>query len=197
MIRRLRCGARLEGGFTMTEMIVTMFFIGILFAGFATVMTGTLRRSDEVREESTAQAEARNAIDRFAADLRQAYSGSDSVWPIVSISSSSIRFYTPDKATPFHLRDVTYRLSGGQLQRQTIRSTDTDGYPWIWGSAGPWEILAKSATGLTLTYLKTDGVTPASVAADVRVVVLTLTVRTYPGKTQVYKSSVSIRAVAS
>jgi type II secretory pathway pseudopilin PulG len=188
---------RRTGGFTVTEMIVTMFFIGILFAGFATVMTGTLRRSDEVREESTAQAEARNAIDRFAADLRQAYSGSDSTWPIVSISSTSIRVYTPDKATPFHLRDVTYRLSGGQFQRQTATSTDTDGYPWVWGSAGPWEILAKSVTGLTLTYRKADGVTTATVPADVRVVVLTLTVRTYPGKTQTYKSSVSIRAVSA
>ncbi len=66
---------RRAGGFTITEMLVTMFFIGILFAGFATVMTATLRRSDEVREESTAQAEARAAIDRFASDLRQAYTG--------------------------------------------------------------------------------------------------------------------------
>lgn len=188
---------RRSGGFTITEMLVTMFFIGILFAGFATVMTGTLRRSDEVREESTAQAEARAAIDRFASDLRQAYTGESTMNLIASKSATSIRFYSPDRSSPFHLRDMTYSLSGGQLRRQTIPSTDTDGYPWSWGTARPTEILAKSVTGLTFDYYKADGVTLATSAVDVRIVDITLTVRTYPGKTQTYKSSVSIRAATA
>jgi prepilin-type N-terminal cleavage/methylation domain-containing protein len=195
MITRLRRGAVRQGGFTLTEMLVTILFIGMLFAAFATVMTSTLRRSDEVREESTAQAEVRAAIDRFAADLRQAYSGDDDVWPIVSIGSTQIRFYTPDRATPFHLRDVTYRLSGGQFQRQTTASTDTDGAPWSWGTAGPWETFAGNVmNSVAFTYFQADGVTPATVAADVRTVTVTLTVETYPGKTQTYDSAVTLRA---
>jgi type II secretory pathway component PulJ len=197
MIRRRLTTASRQGGFTLTEMLVSMIFIGIMFAMFALVVSSTLRHDDEVREESTLQAETRGAIDQLAQDLRSAYSGDDSVAPIESIGASTITFLSPNRQEPFSLRRIEYRLNGGVLQRRMATSTDTDGYPWtIPALPSTWDSRVKWIVNSTLfTYLDTDGLATSN-PADVARVTITVKVATPTAPTRqfTYTTSVTLRA---
>ena len=196
---RLRLQAlRREDGHTLVELLVAMIFIGVLFGMFALVVSSSLRHNDEVQEQSTLQTEARSAIDGLAADLRSAYSGEDGVAPIESMGAGQITFLSPDRAEPFHLRRVSYRLLSGKLERALATSTDTDGAPWIIPALGPYSKVAGSVTNTTVFryFDANDAVT--AVPADVARVEITLTVATKvsPARQYTYTSSVTLRAEA-
>jgi len=198
LLRRLRR----EDGFSLSEMLAAMGLLGVLFAAFALTMGTTLRVSGEVESTSATQADVRAAVDTLAADLRQAYSGNSSVAPLESISASAIQFFSPDRQQPFHLRRIGYQVSGGNLQRRTATSTDTDGYPWTMNPASmasaPWHTQADSLVSSTVfTYLDANGastLTPASV----RTVVISVTVAplTNTARQFTYQTSVKLRTPA-
>ena len=194
MIRRLPGKAAGEGGYTLIEMLVSMIFIGMLFAAFSLVLTSTLHHNDEVTAESTAKTELRTSIDGLANELRQAYSG-DTTSPIESVSGTQITFLSPDRATPFHLRRISYRLSSGSFQRAIAISTDTDGAPWTIPALGAWATQVKSVVnGTVFTYLDASGAVTAT-PASVRTVNVTLTVSTTTsqGRQFTYSTSVTLR----
>jgi prepilin-type N-terminal cleavage/methylation domain-containing protein len=200
--RRLREVGR-QDGFTLTEMLVSILVLGLLMACFSLVFSSALRHSDEIEEQSDLQAEVRPAIDRFAQDLRQAYSGNSATVAILSMSSSQITFYSPDRLTPFHLRKVSYRVNGGNFERALLTSTDTDGWPWVGLSGTPsnWSTLAGSVVSAS-AYFRYYDVTgaelnPASAnPADVRTVNLKLVIatNTSPSRQVTYETSASVRA---
>ena len=194
MMRREHFTVRREDGFTLIEMLASMIFIGVLFAAFALVLSSTLRHNNEVTAESTAQTELRAAIDGLAAELRQAYSG-DTTSPIASISGTQITFLSPDRASPFHLRRISYQLSSGNFQRAIAISTDTDGAPWNFPPLGAWATRVKSVVNATaFTYLDASGVATAN-PASVRTVSVALTVSTTTsqGRQFTYSTSVTLR----
>jgi prepilin-type N-terminal cleavage/methylation domain-containing protein len=195
MIRRTLALARGQRGFTLTEVLVAMIFIGVLFAVFATVVSSTLRHNDEISEQTTLQAEARAAIDQIAQDLRQAYTGDEAVAPIESVSATQITFLSANRTEPMHLRRVSYRLSSGALQRRQAISTDTDGPPWVIPSLPSWQTRVSSVVNSTVfTYYDADG-DVTTTPADVVTVGVTLTVASgsAPDRRFTYQSSVSIR----
>jgi prepilin-type N-terminal cleavage/methylation domain-containing protein len=195
MIRRRLVAARGQSGFTLTEMLVAMIFIGVLFAVFATVVSSTIRHNDEIEEQTVLQAEARGAIDQIAQDLRAAYTGDDTVAPIESLSATQITFLSPDRKTPMHLRRVSYRLSGGTLQRRQAISSDTDGAPWVIPTLPSWGTRVQRVVNSTVfTYYDEDGVV-TNVPANVATVGITVTVATATSSTRqfTYQSSVSLR----
>jgi prepilin-type N-terminal cleavage/methylation domain-containing protein len=199
MIRRRLHVPHREGGFTLTEMLVTMTFLGVLFAAFALVVGSGLRHSKQVEESSTLQTEVRAAIDHLARDLRQAYTGDDAAFPIESISGTQITFLSPDRAEPFHLRRISYRLQNGELQRAEAVSSDTDGPPWSIPALGSWSTQAGSIRNSTLfTYLDEDGAATAT-ASDVRTINMTVAVATLaePARQSTYQTSVTLRTTPS
>ena len=118
-----------ETGFTLVEMVAAMAILTIVIAAFAQLLAFTIKRSGRTEEQSTVQTQARAGLDAFASDLRQAMCN-DTATPVTTSNTSQITFYTPDRATPFHLRQVSYQVSGGSFQREFVTSTNTGGPPW-------------------------------------------------------------------
>jgi hypothetical protein len=135
-------------------------------------------------------------------DLRQVYDGDSNLAtsPIQSIFANQITFLSPDRQLPFHLRRITYRLQGTTLERASLISTDTDGYPWSGISASPSVFkpvvrdVANSGTQPVFRYLDANGVVtsnPLNIATvELQVVVAT---KTSPTQKYTYKSSVTVR----
>jgi prepilin-type N-terminal cleavage/methylation domain-containing protein len=118
-----------ETGFTLVEMIAAMAILTIVIAAFAQLLAFTIKRSGRTEEQSTVQTQARAGLDAFASDLRQAMCN-NTTSPVTTASASQLAFYTPDRATPFHLRQDSYQVSGGSFQREFVTSTNTGGPPW-------------------------------------------------------------------
>jgi prepilin-type N-terminal cleavage/methylation domain-containing protein len=191
-----------ERGFTLTEMLASMAVLGILFAVFATVMTTTITQGTQEQDATALQTEARAAIERFAQELRQAYSG-DTAWPIQSLTCATqcIQFLSPDRLQPFHLRQIQWRLSSGQLQRRAVTSTDTDGAPWSLPAiaAAAWTTEVRSIKNTTIFQFLDASDVATGTPANVRKVTITLDVATAGKSSRVYtyRTSITPRVSAS
>jgi len=153
LLTRLR---RDERGFTLIELTATMAVLGIFFAAVALVLGGAIRSSSTAEDQATSQTETRAAVDGLANELRQAYTDTTLTgYPnsIQTWTGTTLTFYTPDRQSPFHVRLVSYRLSGGAVQRASATSTNT--------AAGPWSGVAAANLGayLTLTSRVTNATT--------------------------------------
>ena len=158
-----------ERGFTVPELLVTMVLMAIVLGAFGQMLITSSRTSNRVEEQATLQSEVRASIDRLTSDFREATTAGATA-PVESVSATAFTFDAPDRATPYHLRRISYRLVNGRLDRSATLSTDTDGYPWVWpATAGPWIPQLSSITNSTpfTFYDSTGAVTtnPSSVAS--------------------------------
>lgn len=195
MRRRLLRTLRREDGFTLTELLAATSILGVLFAMFAVIVGSTVTHSSEISDETVLQAEVRGAIDRLAQDLRQAYSGDDTVPPIEIMTGTSIQFLSPDRTTPFHLRRIAYQVSGNVLQRRTALSTDTDGVPWDIPPLGGWAPAAKLVTNTTVFAYKDAAGNTTTDPASVRTVYVTMIVSPVGSRDKrfTYTTSITVR----
>jgi len=156
---RLRRRLRQEHGFTLVELTATLAVLSIFFAAVSLVFAGAIRNSSAVEDQSVSQAETLGAVDALADELRQAYTDTTLTgYPnaIQTWTGTTLTFYTPDRQTPFHMRLVSYRLSGGEIQRAFATSTNTGTGPWSGvaaGNLGTYKTLVRSVTNSTaFTY---------------------------------------------
>lgn len=195
MTRVLTHRLRDQRGFTLSEMLASMAVLGLLFAAFATVMSTTITQGTQEQEIVALQTQARAAIERFAQELRQAHSG-DPTWPIQVVATNSIRFLSPNRLQPFQLRQIEWRLSGGELQRRAVTSTDTDGAPWslpsISGAAWTTEATSIRNTSVFEFFDGSEPPAATTVAANVRKVTITLEVSTTGNSARRYTYQTSI-----
>jgi type II secretory pathway pseudopilin PulG len=199
VIARLVHRLRSEAGYSLTEILMVLVFLGFISAAFAMVLGSTVRHQGQITEESTSQGELRSAIDRMMREIRTAYSGT-TTWPIESTSSSAITFTTPDRASNFHLMRVAYRINAGTLERAFLTSTNTSGTgpPWTWPGTGTpttWVPLVRHITSATpFNYLDANGAATTT-AANVRQVAVSFTFAPAAGlgKSYTYTSSASPR----
>lgn len=151
----------------MVELLVAMPVLVIMLAGLTITLTTLMRSNDQTREEATLQTEARAALNTLMTDIREGFVG-DGTTPILSANATSITFEAPDRSptstsggtqTSFHLRKITYTLTGATLQRQYMTSTNTfpSGPPWAFPSQmGPWQTLVGSITNTDVFQFYTD-----------------------------------------
>jgi prepilin-type N-terminal cleavage/methylation domain-containing protein len=194
---KLRRRTTCEDGFTLVEMLSAMAVFSIVLATFSMVLSSAIRHSSEIEEQSNLQVEARGALSFVSQDLRQVFDGDGDLLtsPIESMSATQITLLSPDRAQPFHLRRVSYRLSNGQFERALATSTDTDGAPWSIPALSSYRKLVGSVMNPTaFVFRKADGTT-ATNPIDVKTVDITLVVatKTSPTRQYTYKTSVTVR----
>jgi type II secretory pathway pseudopilin PulG len=196
---------REEAGVTLVEMVDVMAILGIVLAVLALVISVSVRESSQIQDKSVLQGEVRATVDTMAREIRQAHSG-DASHPIEAATSTTLQFLSPDRAAPFHLRRIAYRLVGGRIDRAVTASTDTDGPPWTglaWSTfgsipSGAWSTQVGSVrNSAVFTYydqsgaLLTGAITPSAVYR----VKVTVTVATggAPSRQFTYSTSTSLR----
>jgi len=118
-----------ERGFTVPELLVGMVVLAIVLIGFGQVLMNTSKTSNRIEEQVMLQNDVRSALDRLTSDLREA-TNTHQTTPVGAATATTLTFDSPDRATPFHLRRISYRLTGGRLERSSITSTNTGGWPW-------------------------------------------------------------------
>jgi len=159
-----------EAGFTLVEMLFAMFIltVGVLVA-WSAIMSTTAKTAGRAQQLADLQTEVRAAVDSLAVDLRQAQCLNSTTTPVTSATASQVTFYSPDRASPYHLRQVSYRVSGGELQRAFATSSNTDGPPWTIPALGSWSTLVGQITNTSVFTYKdaTDVATtdPTAVAS--------------------------------
>jgi prepilin-type N-terminal cleavage/methylation domain-containing protein len=154
MIRAIRN----EGGFTLPELLVGMALLAIVATGFSQMLISTSKTSNRVEEQAMLQNDARSALDRLTSDLREA-TNAHGTSPVVAATATTLTFDSPDRATPFHLRQISYRLTGGTFQRSALLSTNAGSWPWTFPAApAPWTTELDSITSASaFTYYDANG----------------------------------------
>lgn len=198
-----------ERGLSIVELLVVTVFVGLLSAAFSMLFSSTIRHSTEIGNQKNLETQMRAALDPLIREFRQGYSGTTAS-PVETIAASGtplITFTTPDRECSgstclFHLRRVSYRLTGGNFQRAAYVSTDNDGAPWTWPSGSPpsnWVTLVSGVTNTTpFVFLDGTGATTTT-AANVRSFSATLTSKTLNGgasRATTYSVSSSVRVSA-
>jgi prepilin-type N-terminal cleavage/methylation domain-containing protein len=87
LYRRVRC----EGGYTLTELLVTMVILSIVIAGLTGLFSAGLRAETDVAFRSRSQSEARNALSY----LRQEVHCASGVTPSNGTATNSIQLTLP------------------------------------------------------------------------------------------------------
>jgi prepilin-type N-terminal cleavage/methylation domain-containing protein len=190
----LRNRLRRQGGFTLIELLVAMTLMAIVLPAVVLLLNVGAHWGSEEQEDAAIQGETRAAIDRFASDLRQAYNGDQTQAPIEAIGSV-ITFDSPDRQSPFHVRRISYRVSGNQLQRASWTSTNTDGPPWTYpNTPAVWIKQVGSVVSATFTYYDAAGAVTATASA-VRTIGVVIQVKTTTSNARVftYQATVTLR----
>jgi prepilin-type N-terminal cleavage/methylation domain-containing protein len=165
-----------DSGFSLIEVIVATSILGVVLLIVYGTLNSGVRHAADVEARVQIEAEVRGVADTFVRDLRQAYTGDMTLNRIGSMSATGLTFYSPDRATPYHIRRISYRLSGTTLERSVTVSTDTDGSPWSFGSAGAYATVLQNVRNTPLfTYRRRDGSTTTD-ASQVATVELAVTV---------------------
>ncbi len=169
---------REEGGFTLSEMLVTIMIMIMVFFALHSIFDMSIRVFSFGNDKTEAVANARLGLERMEREVRAAYPydragvggtvNNTIIAGGVANPSASITFgndlngnrqITPDTAT----EQITYSLSGSTLQR----------------NAQPLVEFVK-ANGLTFQYLDRDG-NPTIAEADIRRVRIKLEVEVKRG----------------
>jgi prepilin-type N-terminal cleavage/methylation domain-containing protein len=186
-----------QSGFTLVELSVTVALLMLVLVPTLMSLSSSERSTGDLRKSTEARAQARHAVDAIARELRQAQTGDPALTAVTSISPTAITFHSPDKSTPFRLRRITYQITGTALTRSEAWSTNAGTPPWTFGPAtAPVAVIENVRAGSSFTG-KTRSGTPTSLAADVRVVNVTVVVNgvtARPGAAQTFTQTVELRA---
>jgi Tfp pilus assembly protein PilW len=196
LTRRLRLlHVSSESGVGMIELLVGMIGLALVVAAWSGLMTTTVKTNGRTQELSALGTEVRAAIDMLSADLRQALCNGTTT-PVTTSTGTQLTFYSPDRATPFHLRQISYRLSGGQLERAFATSTNTDGPPWTIPALGGWAKQVGSVTNTAaFTYKDANGAstTNPTAVASVNVVLTVAPSRGLGGASSTNQTNIQLR----
>jgi prepilin-type N-terminal cleavage/methylation domain-containing protein len=186
-----------EGGFTLPELLVGMVILTIVAAGFTQMLISTSKTSNRVEEQAMLQNDVRASLDRLTSDLREA-TNAHGTSPVEAATPTTLTFDSPDRATPYHLRRISYRLTGGTFQRSTLVSTSTGTWPWTFPAApAPWTTELDSITNTdAFTYYDANGAL-TTVPSAIRSVRVSFTVAPHQaqGGSSSYNALITIRTL--
>lgn len=185
-----------DSGVTLVEVAVAVSLLAVVLALVYGSFWSSTSTGANMQKRTDLLAATRLSLDSFERDLRQAYTGDSNTPVIESLSPTQISFFSPDRMTPFHVRRLIYRLNGTTLERSTTASSNTNGPPWTFGTAGPFQaVLTDVVNAPIFAYSDADGNATTTPGA-VRRVDLTIDVGaslSSPGP-QRHKLSINLRS---
>jgi Tfp pilus assembly protein PilV len=159
VIRRVLTRLRREEGLTLTELLVAMPILSIALVAITATFVVLMNSNNRTTGQLTEQATFFPTLDTMMQDMRTMMPPTLGGSPLLAANSTSISFYSPDglsaqtgATSPFHLREVAYRFSGGALQQQVVESTNTFASVT---STTPWGSWTSSAGTFPLTTFPT------------------------------------------
>lgn len=165
--------ARLGGqpGFTLIELVIAIILIGLLGAVGVTMISDSFDTTRMINANQSTVAQARYAMERMQREIREAKT-------VSSYSGTGISFTKPDATSV----DITSGSGNLAVNNATLLAGLLINNPPA-GSPKP-----------LLAYYKSDGVTPADAATNIRFVEITLTVTdSTSGQSLTQRSRVSLR----
>ena len=180
-----------EDGFTLPEMMVTMMLMVVVLFALYSIFDASIRVFSFGNDKVESVESARVAMERMEREIRSAYpqnrAANDQVviYNFATGLQSSIVFgndLNKDQVVQGSER-ITYRTNGSApyvLQRRA--------------GVGSFETLAEplQADGLSFSYLRSDGVTPASVESEAAIVRIEVAVDVR-GRVQTLQTDVALR----
>jgi type II secretory pathway component PulJ len=201
MTRRL---LREEGGFTLSEMLVTMMMMLTVMFALYSIFDMSIRVFSFGNDKVEAAETARVGLDKMARELRAAY-------PVDRVNAKTNLFWsagapvTPLTSPPPATGPITFGndLNGNRRIYDSLTSTLDSGEQITYSVSGTTLMrngapVAENVQALTLTYLDANGIPVTGAAAGIRVVHIKLEVEvnSYAGQgpvTQTLQTDVALR----
>ena len=192
-----------DAGSSLVEMAVAILVLSIVMSVIFGSVLSVISASTSFKERTQEQADVRLVIDALVRDLRQAYTGKAGLKSVdPSSSPTKIVFFSPDRGVNFHLRRITYNMTGGTLTRSISTSTNTSqnvvGTTNAW-AFGPAPVAVSLLTGVLnttlFTYKNQQDATP-SASLPLAAVQFDLVIDQSPGTSptrQTYHTRVDLR----
>ncbi len=120
-MKKLSCRI-LPRGLTFLEMLITVGIVSLIMVAIVNSVLFFYRANNTSLEQSYQIDSARRGIESLVRDLREARHGDDGAYPVASIATSSITFYT-DVGNDQNVERVTYTLVGTTLYRSMLVSS--------------------------------------------------------------------------
>lgn len=111
------------GGFTLVEVLITVFIFTVLTLGASTI-TLTIFRNYKQQSQSLSSVEQVTLVSsKFTSELRNANYGNNGSYPLNSAGDSQIIFYSSSGATGTLINRIRYYLSGNTLYKGIVIPT--------------------------------------------------------------------------
>lgn len=138
---------RAQGGFTFVELVMTIAITAVFSIALYGAFMATIEMGRGHESQATAQAEARNAMDLMARDIRQSISANAGLTaPVDTITPTQLVIYVdmsrdPAAKDPRPYR-IRYRLDGTRLLRETAAPIGA-APPYTYPAYGPEDVLVQ------------------------------------------------------
>ena len=117
-----------SGGYTLLEMVIVISIIGIILPALFASITSIYTNHTGILSHALALTKTQRGLNEMVRDVRAAAYAEDGSLPIVSISTSSLTFYT-DTDLDGRIEQVRYYIASTSLFRSIIEPTSTSSYP--------------------------------------------------------------------
>ncbi|MES2134799.1 MAG: prepilin-type N-terminal cleavage/methylation domain-containing protein [Patescibacteria group bacterium] len=106
-------------GMTLVEVLMTVAVVAVVMVSASDAVLSLYRANSTGTRGVSQVGSARHALDALMEELRQSSYGNDGSYPIVSIATSSITFFSAIPNSSSAMR-VQYQLSSTTLNRSTV-----------------------------------------------------------------------------
>jgi type II secretory pathway component PulJ len=174
-----------EKGLSLVETIVVVSLFSLLMLGITSTIAMLYRTNGYALAQASEVSHARRGIEALSRDIREMTFGDDGTYPLVSMSSTSIGFYS-DIDRDNSVEYVRYTLATTTLYKYVYNATGT---PLSYGSTTPDETYIISeyvqnkvqGTSTFRYYLESGAAaTATSTVTDIRYILLNLVINIDP-----------------
>ena len=148
----------LHRGLTILETIVAVGIVSVIMIAIAGSIFFFYRANRSALEQSFQIDSARKGVEFLVQDLREATHGDDGSYPVGSIASTSITFFS-DIDQDLTVEKITYTLATTTLSRTVVNAS---GVPLSYMGAGDTSVVSENARNLEegqpiFRYYDTEG----------------------------------------